>query len=336
MRRSARFMRRGGALLAVLWLTAALAAIAFSVASTVRSETDRTSTHLDSTRAYFLAAGAIERALAYMEWGARYRNPDGTPRFFEPWMRQLRFEFDTGWAVVNIVPENAKLNLNTSPPEDLARLLAALGVEPVRAERIVAGIVARRTGQGGPAPGIFEVISPPGVPSFRPPRASFQEVEELLLVNGVTPELFYGGLEMAAQGRPVRRLGLRDCLSVYGSRWAVDANSAPAPVLAAAGLLEQEIRVILEARTTAPFRNLQRLRELGLRPAVSPRLTLGGTQMYTLRATAWLRTAGGKPGDLRRTVGALVYFGESGAVRNPVLRWYDWMWEHNDAWISEN
>lgn len=336
MRRKTNLARRGGALLAVLWLTAALAAIAFSVASTVRSETDRTSTQLDSTRAYFLACGAIERALAYMEWGARYRNPDGTPRFFEPWMRQLRFEFDTGWAVVNIVPENAKLNPNTSPPEDLVRLLAALGVEPPRAENIVAGIVARRTGQGREGLGFFEALSGPWVPTFQLPRASFQEVEELLQVSGVTPELFYGGLEPASQGRPVRRLGLRDCLSVHGSRWAVDVNSAPAPVLAAAGLLEQEIRAIVEARTAAPFRNLQRLRELGLRPAVNPRLTLGGTQMYTLRATAWLRTADGKPGDLRRTVGALVYLGESGATRNPVLRWYDWMWEHNDAWISEN
>ncbi len=35
---------KGGALLAVLWLSAALAAIALSVATTVRGETDRVST----------------------------------------------------------------------------------------------------------------------------------------------------------------------------------------------------------------------------------------------------------------------------------------------------
>src|ERR1035438_195821 len=51
--------RRGSALLAVLWLTAALSAIAFSVATTVRSETERTSTAIDSVRAYYLATGAI-------------------------------------------------------------------------------------------------------------------------------------------------------------------------------------------------------------------------------------------------------------------------------------
>lgn len=329
-------VRRGGALLAVLWLAAALAAISLSLASTVRSETDRTSTQLDSTRAYFLATGAIERTLAYMEWGTRFRNPDGSPRFFEPWMRQLRFEFPSGWAVVDAAPESSKLNLNTSSPEDLLRLMAGLGLEPLRAQSIVAGISAWRGGPGGESGGFMDPALLVGVPSFRPPRASFQEVEELLQIKGVTPELFYGGLEWDAQGRAIRRVGLRDCLSVHGSRWAVDANSAPAPVLAAVGLLEHEIRAVLAAREAAPFHNAARLRELGLRPAAAARLTVGGSQIYTLRATAWLRNADGRPGDLRRSVGALVYLGESGGVRNPVLRWYEWMWDHEDRWISGN
>jgi len=47
--------RRGSALLAVLWLSAALGAIAFSLAATVRGEIEHTSTTLDGTRAYYLA-----------------------------------------------------------------------------------------------------------------------------------------------------------------------------------------------------------------------------------------------------------------------------------------
>jgi len=43
---------RGGALLAVLWLSAALAAIAFSLANTVRGETERASTAVDGLRSY--------------------------------------------------------------------------------------------------------------------------------------------------------------------------------------------------------------------------------------------------------------------------------------------
>ena len=54
--------QRGSALLAVIWLTAALSAIAFTVANTVRAETERTSTEVDSLKAYYLATGAIDEA----------------------------------------------------------------------------------------------------------------------------------------------------------------------------------------------------------------------------------------------------------------------------------
>src|SRR5258708_378099 len=123
--------RRGSALLAVLWLTAALSAIAFTVANTVRAETERTSTDVDSVKAYYLAAGAINRAIVHIEWGPRYRSPDGSTKVGGPSVvTVMNFEFPSGSAVVNIIPEAAKLNLNQAPPEQLMRLLVALG-EPL-------------------------------------------------------------------------------------------------------------------------------------------------------------------------------------------------------------
>src|SRR5437588_2844674 len=86
----------GSALLMVLWLSAALSAIAFTVANTVRAETERTSTSIDSLRAYYLATGAIDRVLLYINWGAGFRKPDGTPKYFENPMPVLRFEFPSG------------------------------------------------------------------------------------------------------------------------------------------------------------------------------------------------------------------------------------------------
>src|SRR5947209_15352061 len=97
--KSLRANRRGSALLAVLWLSAALSAIAFTVANTVRSETERTSTAVDSLRAYYLATGAIDRTLLYIHWGAGPRKPDGSPKYFENPMPVLRFEFPSGSAV---------------------------------------------------------------------------------------------------------------------------------------------------------------------------------------------------------------------------------------------
>src|SRR5947209_4121246 len=51
--------RRGSALLTVLWVSAALAAVSFSLSQTVRGEAERVSTDLDGLRAYYLAAGAV-------------------------------------------------------------------------------------------------------------------------------------------------------------------------------------------------------------------------------------------------------------------------------------
>src|SRR5215472_2989712 len=59
----------GSALLAVLWLAAGLSAIAFGVATTVRGETERTSTATDATRAYYLATGSVDRAILWRAWG---------------------------------------------------------------------------------------------------------------------------------------------------------------------------------------------------------------------------------------------------------------------------
>ena len=109
--------RRGGALLAVMWLSAALAAIAFSIATSVHGETERTSTSVDEVRAYYLATGALDRAIMEMQWGAPY---------FTPGQGSIDMQFPTGQATVEIIPEAAKLNINLMAPEQLFLLLRAV------------------------------------------------------------------------------------------------------------------------------------------------------------------------------------------------------------------
>src|SRR5438477_164116 len=68
-------MRKGSALLTVLWLTAALSAIGLAVANNVRSETERAATNVDDVKAYFIARGAIERTAMRMFWGPDFFTP---------------------------------------------------------------------------------------------------------------------------------------------------------------------------------------------------------------------------------------------------------------------
>jgi general secretion pathway protein K len=319
-----RCARRGSALLAVLWLSAALSAIAFTVANTVRAETERTSTEVDSLRAYYLAAGAIDRAILYIQWGPSYRNPDGTPKYFQSPMRALEFNFPTGAATTEIILETSKLNLNSTSQPELLALLLALGAPADQAATVAQGIVDWRAPTPGGSFTQFDQYYLSLTPSFRARHASFHEVEELLLIRGVTPDLFYGSYTRNDQGRLIPRPGLRDCLSVYGSTGQLDANGIEPAVMQAIGISPDVASAIANLRRTTPFRDMGQLAPFASGGPGMGRLALKPNPILTLRATARLRLANGQFSDLRRSVSAMVKF--LGPEWNPpfhIMRWYD-------------
>lgn len=316
--------RQGTALLAVLWLSAALSAIAFTVASTVRGETERASTDVDELRSRYLAAGAIDRALLYIEWGPNFKDKNGVSKYFQAPMPLLRFQFPTGAANVEIIPETAKLNVNTARPTELGRLLLALGVNEGLAQTIVAGILDWRSPSPGGSFTQFDQYYLSLNPSFRSRHASFQEIEELLVVQGVTPDLFYGSYTHDAQGKLVGRAGLRDCLSVFGSTGALDANTVQPAVMQAIGIDPGSAAAIVAYRNNTLIKNTQQIGAFLGDKNLAGRLGVGISSMATLRATARLRLANGQYSDAQRSVEALVKF-IGPAVEPPyhVMRWYD-------------
>lgn len=325
--------QRGAALLAVLWLSAALTAIAFTLATTVRGETERTTTAVEGTKAYYLATGSLERAILHIEWGSGYRYPDGSPRFYEQGMTQMHFEYPTGVTDVEIIPEAAKLNINSSKPEEINSLLLNLGVNPERASLITAAIVDWRSNTGGDGPSPFDEYYLSQRPSFRPRHASFEEIEELLSVRGVTPDLFYGQYVRDDQGRLRATGGLRDCLSVYSSPAPiVDINSAEPAVLRTIGLSPEQVALVVNTRRIAPLRKPEEFAPLRAQlGAGGSRLRVGGSTIFTLRATARTRAGKGTLTDLRRSVAAVVkVFPPGWNMKYQVLRWYDNAWKSED------
>src|SRR5262245_46414107 len=229
---------RGSALLSVLWLSAALAAVAFSLSTSVRGETERTATAVESLRGYYLAVGAVQRARIEILWSVTHPNERVIPKG----STFVDYQFPSGVAHVEFIPEASKLNVNTAPVEELHRLIVALGVEPGRAQEIAEAIDDwRRVPDKGS--GRFDSHYLSLTPSFQSRHASLEEIEELLLVHRVTPDIFYGtyvpseGYTAGAnEPRLVPRGGLIECLSVYGAKDRVDANTARPAVLAAVGL----------------------------------------------------------------------------------------------------
>src|SRR4051794_29082509 len=280
----------GGALLMVMWVSAALAAIGFSLASTVRGEAERTRTAVDDLRSYYLAVGGVQRGMVELLWSALHPGQRALPRG----ATTVDYQFPSGIVRLDILPEAGKLNVNFAPAVDLVRLMIVLGA-PEDQAREIAGGIAHWRGGGAPA-GLYDGFYQAPGPSFRgprasfpeneelllvkgvtpdlfyrtyvpgetghgrAPRASFKEIEELLLVKGVTPDLFYGTYVPVETGdgpargmRLVRRGGMADCLSVYGSKAQVDANTAAPAVLAAIGLSRYAVNALLERRSRAPL-----------------------------------------------------------------------------------
>jgi general secretion pathway protein K len=307
-----------------MWLSAALAAIGFSLAGTVRGEIERTSTELDGLRSYYLAGGGIERATVELLWSVK----DPSHRLIPQGSTAVNYQFETGAVHVEFLPETGKLDVNRVPVEELDRLMIALGIDPQRAGELTANIAAAR--QPGPGNGGLAVPINPLASSFQTPHASFHAIEEMLAVKGVTPEIFFGTYvpapDYAGAGGPrlQARPGLVDCLSVFGSSTTVDVNTAQPAVLTAVGLSPDAIGLIVERRRIKPFT----LGEIGSVLAASgirtDRLRVEGNSIVTIRATARLRLPNGQLSDLRRSAAAMVKYMPPG-YDSPihVLRWYD-------------
>lgn len=333
MRPSKPARRRGGALLMVLWVSAALAAIGLSLAGTVRGETERTATAVDSLRSYYLAVGGVQRGMVELLWTVLHPEAAIIPKG----STVVTYDFPSGVVRLDLLPEAGKLDVNNAPVPDLYRLLLALGQPEDRARETANAIDDwRRPGGNGGFDGFYTSQTP----SFRAPHASFQEIEELLLVKGVTPELFYGTYvpaELLENGSPagpnaprlLPRPGLMDCLSVYGSKTTIDANTASPATLAAVGLNAYAVNALVERRSRAPLTAGELVGFMAEIGAPSDRLRVEGNSIITLRATARLRMPDGRFSDLRRTVAAQCkYLQPNSKTAVNVLRWYDTSWSN--------
>ena len=322
--------RRGSALLTVLWLSAALAAIAFSVSSSVRSETDRVEAGSNGLRAWYLATGAVERGIQWMYWGEDFHRADGTS-FWKFGAPRMEMSFPSGNAVVEMIPESAKLNINYASAEDLTKVITVVSGDAARAREIAGAILDWRNGSAGPTD--YDQYYFSVSPTFRARHASFEEIEELLSVRGMTPELYYGNFVAGAgpdgkQGALYASGGLRDCLSVWGSLGPFDVNTVSPALMTAMGVPPESVAAIVAHRNTAPFNNMNEVGALG---APMQRIGIGGNFIWTLRAAARLKRPDGTFSETVRTASATVKLVDRRRFQIPIhiLRWYDDAWSES-------
>lgn len=175
---------RGFALVAVLWAAMVLAAIAASIIATARTEAHLNNTRYATARLGAIADGAINITILHMLDPSPAAHPvaDGVP---------FGLSFAGYEVAMRVDDEAGKIDLNLAPGELLRRLFVAVGVDPLDAQSLVdkildwreAGTAKRLNGAKG------EDYRNAGF-SYGPRDGSFESVEELRLVMGMTQQLF--------------------------------------------------------------------------------------------------------------------------------------------------
>ena len=309
--------RRGSALIAVMWFSAALSAIAFSLSMTVRTELDRASLNVDATRAYFLAQGAIEIAAKRILDGGRQKEKFGEKNFLTG-QRSIVIVLPGGRAKVEITGDSGKLDIRNVRPEVLAKLLVASGAEVDRAISVAQEVVRLRRLSPQDVRAAENFFSPPSSLSLS--QASFQQLEEILAVPGITPELFYGGFIDDGNGDLVHVEGLFHQFTMRSSG-PINVNYASPTIFKAAGWTPEEINSILAMRSVRPILR-QEFANLAARAQGFSMSSGRREYRFTLWSTAQLSN-----GQTRRTVGAKIIRPEYPRTPLPfgfqTVRWFD-------------
>jgi general secretion pathway protein K len=317
-----RVAEAGIALIAVMWTVTFLVLLALVFSNSVQIETRSAIYHKEAAQASALARGGIEAAIleiAYTPVGEPQRSPLWT---WENGQREGTLRFQAGNAKVWIVDESGKLDLNVAGREQLRRLFEARGLESTAAARLAEAIIHWRSPVAVDDPesaALEDYYNGAGYPAAHAP---FTSVEQVLLVRGMTRELFYGTVEVTAQGTIRPKYGLGLDLTVFSGSAQVNVNYASEPVLLSVpGGTPEVAQDILQERRQGPFRSVGEMKDrlAEFVPDESlPFLTTGESKTYSIISEGELEGS-----QVRRTVRAVVQVAPQGTAQHRILAWYD-------------
>lgn len=257
--------RRGVALILALWILVLLSFLGLEMSVFSRADTGTTRYLKERVQTYYLARGGVERGVGLLaEYNLRYptsrlatkarRVPMDQVTGPRPPLltyladRGLEKPLGEGSFRLRFEDLSGRLNVNRVEPELLANLAQLTGLDRSTAEQITDAILDwidaddLHRGRGAERSWYERRDLPP------PRNTPILQLEELLLVKGMTHEIFYGG---------GRLKGLAHFLTNEGSG-KVNVNTAPAEVLlAVVGMDRTIVTQILAQRQRRHLRSLE-------------------------------------------------------------------------------
>ena len=293
-------MEQGLALVIVLWMVALLSIVAASLAFSMRTETTLAHDLVAQAQARALAEAGVYRGILELYNPDRLRRwrGDGSPH---------RIRFGGVPITVSLQDEAGKIDLNSAQRDLLGTLLRASGIDDERRDALLDAIEDWRDADSlrrlnGAEDQEYEAAGR----TYGAKDATFNTVEELQQVLGVTPRLF-------------KRL--RPALTVHSHSAGIDVQLAPPAVLRALLLSDQDAESDLEeilARRGDDAAEPGKSPPDALTPVINPRFAASSNGViYTVRAEARL------PAQTRASVAATVKLARRSGRPYTVLAWQE-------------
>lgn len=294
---------KGVALLIVLWALLLLGTLGMSFSFAMRTEAKAARNGLDSARAYYQARTGINRYIALVSTSSL----DNVPRVLSPDEAE-----DDATYEARIASEAGKIDINLIAEETLKEILRNGGLSPEEADSVGDSILDWRDGDDMPRAKGAEISHYLSLPApLKPRNGKLAAVDELLSVQGVTPEIY---------GRFLSKV-----FTVHGNSLSVDINEAPVEVLRVLpGFTAEAADNVVSRRLVNPFRSPAEvaifLAEVNV-PAATVKFfsTASPTRIYTITSVG---RAGGR---ISRAVACRIVIGGAGAKSVRIIRWTDYV-----------
>ena len=249
--------QKGAILIVSFWVLLILSMLVIGLGHKLSLEIRLTHNHLDSLKAVYIAKAGIQRALAERLKALRSQSGIDADAFNKSWFNNKEIFKNVklgegAYTVENfqmpglygMCDEQCKININTASDDVLRALIGPVSLKQggADAKRITASIRAWRGDSDGGTLSILrtedEAYYQAQNPPYRCKGSEFAAIEEILLIRGITPELFYGKDGDGDSIIGPEEEGFGKYITIYGNG-AVNINTAPRPVLEA--VLDAEI-----------------------------------------------------------------------------------------------
>lgn len=296
VQRRRRESSQGMVLVVVLWVLLALSLLALSFAVAIRTEVEAARNVVEQKQAFYLARAGIEYAVfkiiesesAFAE--AQLQRQQGGSAVSQVLTGDLSLELAGGTVDIRIDDESGKIDLNSAGENLIFNLLVMIGLGDDVALPLTSAIVDWRDPDDFPSPGgaessYYQSLETP----YYAKNGAFDVPEELLLVRGVTPEIYYGRKGLTADLERADLYGLQKYFTTFattGSR--INVGSAPVQVLAAIPDLsfDDAMRIVEMRESGEPLEDLADImRQIpGLPTSVLQNMTLLRSNVFSIDA----------------------------------------------------